>query len=437
MQPRNRSSVYCVSLGCFKNQVDSERIVGALERSGYEIVPTLAEANVCVVNTCGFLREAVEENIAVILDAGEARANGEIASLIVFGCLVNRYGAETLAKDIPEVDAWIRCEDYAGLLCALSHDSGSMPPKRSPLPSTPTHVRYLKVSEGCSNRCSYCMIPQIRGDVRSTPLSILAREAQSLVEEGARELCLVGQDLTAYGADLGDGTNLIQLIDALESSLPHDIWLRLLYLQPMGVDRALLERVANGRQVLPYLDIPIQHASGKLLTSMNRNISRDALAEIFATARRIRPDFALRTTCMVGYPGEGRADFDELLRFLDEVRFDRMGAFAFSPEEGVPAATMPQQVTARTKQRRLERLMQHQEAISAERQSLFLGKTLDILIDTVSKEGFAEGRSFREAPDVDGTIDVETASGALQPGDRIRAIVTETYEHDMCAREVP
>ncbi len=154
MQPRNRSSVYCVSLGCFKNQVDSERIVGALERSGYEIVPTLAEANVCVVNTCGFLREAVEENIAVILDAGEARANGEIASLIVFGCLVNRYGAETLAKDIPEVDAWIRCEDYAGLLCALSHDPGSMPPKRSPLPGAPSHVRYLKVSEGCSNHCS-------------------------------------------------------------------------------------------------------------------------------------------------------------------------------------------------------------------------------------------------------------------------------------------
>ena len=438
MPLRDINSVCCITLGCFKNHVDSERIAGVLKDSGYEIVATLHEADACVINTCGFLKDAVEENIAVILDAGEARTNGTIEALVVFGCLVNRYGAETLAQNIPEVDAWIRCEDYTALSHALPRKTvpiASMSPKRVPIPNTAMHVRYLKVSEGCSNHCSYCMIPSIRGDTRSLSISFLVEEALSLVREGARELCLVGQDLTAYGADLGDGTDLIGLIDALESSLPHDIWLRLLYLQPMGVERRLLERVANGRQVLPYLDIPIQHASEKLLASMNRHISREALAEIFLTARQIRPDFSLRTTCMVGYPGEDRQDFGGLLRFLDEIRFDRVGAFVFSPEEGSLAATMPQQVTEKTKKRRLERLMSHQETISAERQSLFLGKTLDVLIDSVSKDGYVEGRSFREAPEVDGVIEIETTGGCLRPGDRIRTIVTETYEHDLRARE--
>jgi ribosomal protein S12 methylthiotransferase len=258
----------------------------------------------------------------------------------------------------------------------------------------------------------------------------------SLANEGAGEICLVAQDLTAYGRDLGYSDGLTRLIDALETSLPYDMWLRLLYLQPAGVDRSLLERVAAGRQVLPYLDIPIQHASSKILGAMNRTTSPEQLMDIFMTARDIRADFALRTTCMVGFPGESRADFTELLRFLDKVRFDRVGAFTYSPEEGTPAADFSPQVSTRTKRSRAERLMSLQDEISLERQTAFVGRDLEVLIDSCPEEGTAEGRSFREAPEVDGLIEIRTARKNLRVGEKIMVRITGAYEHDMLAEEV-
>jgi ribosomal protein S12 methylthiotransferase len=426
-------TAYILSMGCSKNTVDSERFAAVLRGEGFVMASRAEGAEVCLVNTCGFLREAVEENIAAILDLAEMKSRGIVGRIAVVGCLVGRYGAD-LGRDIPEVDFWGDCEDYASLLRALSPGACDLPrPGRGALPGGPSHVRYLKLAEGCDNRCSYCTIPSIRGGLRSAPIASLVGEAEALVTEGASEICLVAQDLTAYGRDLGGGVTLTGLIDALESSLPPDLWLRLLYLQPSGIDSGLLERVAGGRQVLPYLDMPIQHSSPEVLAAMNRASDSGKILEIFRTARQIRQDFALRTTVMVGFPGETRRDFDGLLRFLDEARADRVGAFAFSPEEGTPAASMPRQVPRRTKMARLERLMAHQDGISLSRGELFVGSELDVLVDRETEPGTAEGRSFRDAPEVDGVVEVRGVPPDLGPGDRIRALVTDAYEHDMIA----
>jgi ribosomal protein S12 methylthiotransferase len=422
-------------MGCSKNTVDSERFAGVLRDAGFKMASRAEGAEVCLVNTCGFLREAVEENIAAILDLAELKSRGSIRSIAVVGCLVNRYGGD-LGVEIPEVDFWGRCEDYSSLLKSLTAEAGSgaIRPERRALPGEASHVRYIKVSEGCDNRCSFCSIPSIRGGLRSSPVASIVREAESLASEGAGEICLVGQDLTAYGRDFGRSGALLELIDALESSLPAGLWIRLLYLQPSGVDTRLLERVARGRQVLPYLDIPIQHSSPEVLAPMGRAADREGLLSLFRTAREIIPDCALRTTCMVGFPGETRRDFADLLRFLDEVRFDRVGAFAYSPEEGTDAASMPGQVPERTKKSRLGRLMSHQEEISLSRGRSFIGRELMVLIDSVADDGTAEGRSFREAPDVDGAVEIYGAPSGVAPGDKIRVTVTDASEHDIFAR---
>ena len=435
--PSKRKTVFCLTMGCSKNKVDSEKIAGLLQSAVCEIVPEAHGADVCLINTCGFIRPAVEENVVSILDMTGMKASGVTGRVVVSGCLVNRYGAEILGHEIPEVDAWARGEDYDALLRAVLGETaplaGSCAPRLS-LPGSQKHVRYLKLSEGCDRRCAYCAIPLIKGSLRSLALDAAVSEALALASDGAKEICLVAQDLTAYGRDLGMKDGLIKLLDALESSLPRDMWIRLLYLQPDGVDRKLMERVASGG-ALPYLDMPVQHASEKILSSMNRPGSYEGLLGKFRLAREIRPDFALRTTCMVGFPGETKEDFDMLVRFLSEAEPDRVGAFAFSPEEGTPAENMPCQVRERTKKSRLDKLMAVQEGISLGRQALFLGRELEVMID-VTGPGGAEGRSFREAPDADGLIEIRGASASLCPGDRIRAVITDVSEHDMIAQEV-
>lgn len=434
-QKQSRTA-FCLSLGCAKNRVDSERVVGVLSEAGCEMTDSAEGADICIVNTCGFLNSAVKENIDAILALANLRNEGRTCWIGVFGCLVNRYGDE-LRDNIPEVDFWARCEDYSALRQALGLPASRMNPVRKRLPGHPRHTRYLKLAEGCDNNCSYCAIPGIRGGLRSLTAGALVEEANELVCDGAREICLVAQDLTAYGSDLAERTDLYELLDALESSLPRDVWLRLLYLHPGRVTSRLLERVAGGRQIQPYLDIPIQHASPCILAAMNRPADRNGLISVFETAREIRGDFALRTTCMVGFPAESRQDFQELLRFLERVRFDKVGAFAYSPEEGTPAAAWGGQIAARTKRARLERLQSHVEELSRERQQLFVGKTMELMIDEICGDALV-CRSFREAPDVDGTIDVTGVRGAFghEIGGRLFARIESAYEHDMLAVEV-
>ncbi|MDR3166106.1 MAG: 30S ribosomal protein S12 methylthiotransferase RimO [Synergistaceae bacterium] len=427
-EPANKR-IFCLSLGCSKNAVDSERIVANLNDAGFLMVSEAASADIVIVNTCGFIRSAVEENIAAILDIIELKNRRNLEKVGVIGCLVARYGEE-LKRELPEVDFWAGCEDITSILKSLGAISG-ISSRRSLAPGRSPYVRYLKISEGCNMACSFCAIPSIKGPLLSRPIADLTHEAEVLAEAGAAEICLVAQDLSSYGTDKG-ARLLIPLLDALESSLPSDIWIRLLYLQPSGVDRALLERVAGGRQVLPYLDMPVQHASPRILGLMNRG--GGDIVSIFETARAIRPDFALRTTCMVGFPGETRADFASLLRFVDRVRFDRMGAFEFSPEEGTAAAGLPGQVSKRTKKSRLERLMSLQAEISLSRQSAFVGRELEVLVDVTNGDGSAEGRSFREAPEVDGVIDLTSSEITFRVGEKVRATITEAFEHDLSAR---
>lgn len=422
--------IFCLSLGCAKNKVDSECLAGELRRAGHELVESPEFAEIGIVNTCGFIRPAVEESIAAILDLEQLKKEGQLKKIGVVGCLVNRYGQD-LTAEMSAVDFWAKSEDWASVLTSL--ESKTVVGRcRSNLPLSSTFTRYLKISEGCDNRCTYCAIPDIRGGLRSLSLDIIVKEAQQLVQEGARELCVVGQDLTVYGTDLAGKADLITLLDALESSLPKDIWIRLLYLHPSRVTNKLLERVANGTQILPYLDIPIQHADAKILASMNRGIDPAQLLSIFKTARSIDSTFALRTTCMVGFPGEGNAEFKNLMRFTEEVCFDRLGAFSFFPEEGTNAMQMEGQVSEPVKRRRLEKLLALQEKISLERQQLFLGKTLDVLIEKVDTVyGFAEGRSFREAPEVDGLVEVRGCLNNIKEGDVVRVKVTDAMPHDM------
>lgn len=427
--------IYCLTLGCAKNRVDSECLAGALAAAGHELVPSAEDAECALVNTCGFIRPAVEESIAAILDLEELKKDKKLQKIGVVGCLVNRYG-EGLPSEVPLVDFWARTEDWKFVLEQLK-TPGDDARRRGTLPLSSKYSRYLKISEGCGNCCTYCAIPGIRGPLRSLPVEVIVKEAAQLAEEGARELCVVGQDLTVYGTDTDGRPRLIELLDALESSLPHDLWIRLLYLHPSRVDRALLERVAAGRQVLPYLDIPVQHGDPEILAAMNRGIAPETLRGIFRTAREINPDFALRTTCMVGFPGEKKRHFDNLKNFVSEVRFDRMGAFTFFPEEGTVAAALEGQVPERTKNRRLGELMRLQEEISFGRQRCFIGRELKVLVEKIEREeGYAEGRSFREAPEVDGVIEIRNIREDLKEGDIITLRVAEAMPHDMTGEEI-
>lgn len=427
--------VYCLSLGCAKNRVDSECLAGELQRAGYVLVDDVESADVGIVNTCGFIQPASEESIAAILDLEQLKKEGKLKKIGVVGCLVNRY-SDDLIKEMPVVDFWARSEDWASVIRSM----GGIPENsrcRTSLPSSSKFTRYLKISEGCNNKCTYCAIPGIRGGLSSLPIDTLISEADQLVKEGAVELCVVGQDLTVYGTDLYGKDSLIDLIDELESALPKNIWIRLLYLHPSRITNKLLERVASGKQVLPYLDIPIQHADPEILSAMNRKISPEGLSSIFTAARSINEDFALRTTCMVGFPGEKKAHFDNLLDFITRTRFDRMGAFTFFAEEGTEAEKMGDKVSEPVKQKRLRKLMALQEKISMERQMLFEGRTMDVLVEKIDREAsFAEGRSFREAPEVDGSIEIRNISDKVKEGDIVKVRMTEAMPHDMVGEEL-
>ncbi|MGI6442436.1 MAG: 30S ribosomal protein S12 methylthiotransferase RimO [Synergistaceae bacterium] len=427
--------IYILSLGCAKNKVDSECLAGELKRAGHTLVEDVSLAEVGIVNTCGFIRPAVEESVAAILDLEQLKHEGKLKKIGVVGCLVNRYSGE-MNEDLPEVDFWADSEDWGKVLTYLGNEE-KLGRFRSILPLSSKHTRYLKISEGCNNHCTFCTIPSIRGDLRSLPIKMLVSEAEQLVSEGARELCLVGQDLTVYGTDIYHKSSFIELLDSLESSLPKDIWIRLLYLHPARVTTQLLERISSGRQILPYLDVPIQHGDSRILSAMNRGMSDEELLAIFKKAREINPDFALRTTCMVGFPGEKKQHFDKMIDFISEVQFDRMGAFTFFAEEGTKAYEMSGQVSEATKKKRLNTLMAVQEEISFKRQQLFVGREVDVLLENVEWEyGFAEGRSFREAPEVDGLIEIRNIREDLKVGDIIKVQLKEAMPHDMVGEEV-
>ena len=423
--------VYLISLGCAKNSVDSEKLLGVLQAFGVPVVHDIAEADIAIVNTCGFIQSAVEENVNVILDLESMKEKGLLKKIGVVGCLVNRYGDE-LKKELPTVDLWAKAEEW-GNVAAFFGGSMTFEGKRGILQETRPWSRYLKVGEGCDTFCSYCTIPSIRVKARSIPLPELLQEAQSLVQNGAKELCLVGQDLTIYGRDLYGDDGLRTLLRALDAELPEDVWIRMLYLHPSRIDESFIDMVAENPRVLSYLDIPIQHIDDEILHRMNRPDKEGHIRRIFAYARSVDPLFALRTTIITGFPGETERQFNKVLNFLEEAEIDRVGAFMYSPEEGTPAAQMEGQVDASVKNSRYDRLMTLQAEISLERQRLFLGRTLSILVDEISQDdGFAWGRSYRDAPEVDGLVGVAEGAG-LTEGAFVEVLITDAEEHDLFA----
>lgn len=422
--------VFLLSLGCAKNSVDSEYLLGLLETSGAEIVDDVGDADVAIVNTCGFIQPAVEESVSAILDLELLKEEGKLQKIAVVGCLVNRYGEE-LKNELTSVDIWADAEQWDHVVSSLGLLASV--PARGMLAETKPWSRYLKVGEGCDTFCSYCTIPSIRGKARSFPVHDLMNRAAELAAKGAKEICLVGQDLTIYGRDIYGKPCLRELLEELDKVLPSHVWVRLLYLHPSRINEDFIDYVAGKERILSYLDIPIQHIDGDILRRMNRPDAEKHITKIFRYARQADPLFALRTTIMVGFPGETEEQFGKVLDFLEYAAIDRVGAFIFSPEEGTAAAKMSGQIPAEIKEQRYRRLMELQSEISLDRQRLFEGRTLRVLVDEIDRgEGIAWGRSYREAPDVDGLVAINGGK-ILKEGDFVEVRVTDAAEYDLFA----
>ncbi len=434
MSPR---SVGLISLGCAKNRVDAEHLLGGLLGRGFALVEDPAGAEVVVVNTCGFLREAVEESIEEILEAARLKETGECRVLVVAGCLPKRYPG--LARELPEVDHFFTPEDLPRIPDLLSGGAGAegedggqeaLPRVLTQLP----HSAYLKVAEGCSNRCTYCTIPSIRGDFRSFSQEPLVAEARALAEQGVVELNLVAQDVTSYGRDRGQPAALARLLDALEG-VEGLRWLRLLYGYPGPFPPGIEDRLRAGRKLLPYLDLPIQHIHPRILRAMGRRTSASEVEDTLAGLLDRVPGLVLRTTAIVGFPGETDAEFQVLADFVARVRFHHLGAFAYSPEEGTPAERLRPRVPKRVIQERLDRLMELQAEASAGRNRELLGRELEVLVEGVDEEGRVAGRTYGQAPEVDGmTILRDYDDEVVEIGTFVRARVVEAGEYDLEAR---
>jgi ribosomal protein S12 methylthiotransferase len=434
-------TLHLTSLGCAKNLVDSELMLGALEGSGWQAVADPAAADLLLINTCGFIRPAVEEAVDEILRLAACKQADPRKKLVVTGCLVQRYGAE-LQKELPEVDLFVGLDDQERLpellrqlpsttdvilrqpSCGLS--SSTMPRRLS----TPFFRSWLKITEGCDNRCTYCMIPAIRGRLRSRSIADVVNEAKFLAQAGVKELSLIAQDLTAYGNDLDANSNLTELLRQLlaETDIP---WLRLLYLYPASVPDDLLELMAAEPRLLPYLDIPFQHVSDQVLQRMNRRYGHQDLDRLIARIRQQVPHCALRSTMIVGFPGETEADISELLAALQDWRLDHVGVFPYEDEDGAPAAALQPKVPNKVKQERFQEVMKVQAAVSQERLQGYVKREEEVLVEGLSRETdlLLEGRTRFQAPEIDGCVYIN--EGEASPGDIVTVRVTEAHIYDL------
>ncbi|HWQ06955.1 MAG TPA: 30S ribosomal protein S12 methylthiotransferase RimO [Feifaniaceae bacterium] len=418
-----------ISLGCAKNQVDTERMLGLLVGAGHTITNDPAEAEVLIVNTCGFIESAKQESIDAILEMARYKQGGRCGRLIVTGCLSERYRTE-LAEAMPEIDILLGVREYEKLprLLGAVSNAQTCGPQTARILTTPSYSAYLRIADGCDNRCTYCAIPLIRGGLVSEPLEALVDEAKRLIDGGVTELTLIAQDTSGYGIDRYGKPMLPELLTKLEA-IEGLHWLRVLYTYPDTVTPELIDRFQNSKKIVPYLDMPLQHTEDELLKRMNRRGDQKHILRVLDYVAEHAPEFMLRTTLMVGFPGETDEQFERMRRFIVDHPFDRVGAFAFSPEDGTRAAALPGQVPEEVKQHRLSVLMQTQQTVSAARNRARIGKQVEVLI-----EGYdgtrAFGRSYAEAPDVDGRIYLFTDAPPAV-GSYVQVNLTEALEYDM------
>ena len=421
-----------ISLGCAKNQVDTERMLGMLSRYGYTFTPDPGAAEVLIVNTCGFIDPAKEESINTILEMAQYKDHGHCRVLVATGCLTERY-RQDLLEELPEIDILLGVREYEKLPGLLADRLGIPLPAACSdvsgrLLTTPPYRAFLRTGDGCNNRCTYCAIPLIRGSLRSEPVEQLVDEAKTLADQGVTELTVIAQDTSGYGVDRYGKSMLIPLLKELDR-IDGLHWIRVLYTYPDTVNEELLDTLAQGGKLIPYLDIPLQHIDDVILKRMHRRGSSAYIRSLLDYLYKCYPDFTLRTTMMVGFPGETDRQFETLLSFLRDYPFDRLGAFAYSPEEGTAAASMPDQIPDDVKQSRLNALMIQQKPISLSRNRRWVGRETEMLIEELTRT-HAIGRSPREAPDVDGRVSIPRRSyhavGEYEP-----ITLTQAGEYDM------
>ena len=443
-----------ISLGCPKNLVDTEVMMGHLKSKGYQLTTEAAEADTLVVNTCGFIDAARKESIDAILEAARLKTEGKATRLIVAGCLVERYRDE-LEAELPEVDAFIGTSQVNDILtvCDPKIDTRSLPvipignqsatylyDESTPrVLATPSHYAFIKIAEGCDRPCAFCFIPQMRGHFRSRRFGSILAEAQQLAEEGVKELILVAQDSSRYGEDLGKTDALAHLLSEL-SHLEQIEWVRVMYTYPTHISDAFLDVLAAEPKAVKYLDLPLQHASQKILRLMKRGGTRASLERLIERVRKRVPDIAVRTTFITGFPGESDDDFAELLALVRNVEFDRVGVFTYSDEEGTPAFLLPNKVEAKVARERRALLMKEQVKISRRRNRARIGETVRVLFEGQSKETelLWQGRMETQAPDIDGCVLINDAPAGEtpRPGDFVNVLIMEAHEYDLVGRIV-
>ena len=430
-----------ISLGCPKNQVDAEHMLALMDAEGWEIVDYVDGCDVVIVNTCGFIDDAKKEAIENILDMVELKKEGVISKIIVTGCLAQRY-KEEIVKEIPEVDAVIGIGANGDIIKTVEEvmsgvDTIESYPPQCELPlegqrilTTPQYWAYLKIGEGCSNRCTYCTIPSIRGNMRSRSMENVIDEAKQLAELGVKELILIAQDTTSYGLDLYGELKLPELLNEL-CKIDSIEWIRLLYCYPDRITDELIETMKNQDKVVNYIDLPLQHANDKILKAMNRRGDQALIREVISKLRAEIPDVVIRTTFIVGFPGEGEAEFETLAEFVNEIEFDRLGVFTFSPQEGTPAFDMEDQVDDDVKTRRGEVIMQDQYSIMEEKNNEKIGKTYKVVVEDY--DGYSDsytGRTYMDAPEIDGLVKF-TSHKDLDIGDFVDVEIFDVEDYDL------
>lgn len=433
--------IHFISLGCDKNLVDSEMMLGTLAQKGYSFTDDEMQADIIVINTCCFINDAKEESINTILEMAELRENGQAKALIVAGCLAQRY-KEEIQEEIPQVDAILGTMNIDTIAEAIEEvlsgnavnhisdcNSAVVYGKKRAV-STGGHFAYLKIAEGCDKHCTYCIIPKVRGNFRSVPMEALLAEAKELAEGGVKELILVAQETTLYGKDLYGKKSLPKLLHEL-AKIPGIYWIRILYCYPEEIDDELIEAIKNEEKVCHYLDLPIQHASDNILKRMGRRTNQDELRAIIGKLREEIPDICLRTTLISGFPGETEEDHEELLAFVDEMEFDRLGVFTYSPEEDTPAAVMENQIEEDVKEERRDEIMELQQEIAFETAENMTGKVVMAMIEgKIADDDAYVARTYKDAPNVDGYLFINTQE-SLMTGDFVKVRITGSNEYDL------